>query len=148
MLYKSNSKLETENIAKAFAKTLKLGDVVCINGDLGAGKTAFTAGIAKGIGVTDIVSSPTFTIVQVYESGRMPLYHFDVYRIGDVSEMDEIGYEDYFFGDGVCVMEWADLVEPILPEEAVRITISKDLSKGADYRKIEIESQRDEDNSD
>ena len=106
--------------------------------DLGVGKTVFTQGVAKGLGIKEAVNSPTFTILQVYEEGRLPFYHFDVYRIGCVEEMDEIGYEDYFYGDGVCFIEWADLIEEILPKNCRKITISKDLSKGLDYRKITI----------
>ena len=97
-----------------------------------------TQGLAEGLGITEAVNSPTFTILQVYEEGRLPLYHFDVYRIGDVEEMDEIGYEDYFYGDGVCLIEWANLIEEILPEEYTEIRIEKDLEKGFDYRKITV----------
>lgn len=140
MLYKSNSTKETENIAKAFAKTLKIGDVVCINGDLGSGKTAFTAGIAKGIGVLDVVSSPTFTIVNCY-SGDMPLYHFDVYRILDSSEMYDIGFDEYISGDGITVIEWADIIADILPEERYDITITKNLDIHDDFREIKIEKR-------
>ena len=115
------------------------GQIYCLNGDLGVGKTVFTQGVANGLGITEPVSSPTFTIIQEYEEGRLPFYHFDVYRIGDISEMDEIGYEDCFYGDGVSLIEWADLIEEILPEKYRRITILKDLDKGFDYRKILIE---------
>ena len=107
-------------------------------GDLGVGKTVLTQGLAEGLGITEAVNSPTFTILQVYEEGRLPLYHFDVYRIGDVEEMDEIGYEDYFYGDGVCLIEWANLIEEILPEKYTEIRIEKDLEKGFDYRKITV----------
>ena len=130
---------DTRDFAKELAKNAKSGDVFAVIGDLGVGKTAFTKGFADGLGISEPITSPTFTIVQVYESGRLPLYHFDVYRIGDVSEMDEIGYEDYFYGEGVSVMEWADLVEPILPDDVTVITMEKDLSKGVDYRKITVE---------
>ena len=116
----------------------KPGDVYTLVGDLGVGKTVFTQGIAEGLGITEPVSSPTFTIVQVYEEGRMPFYHFDVYRIGDIEEMDEIGYEDYFYGDGLCMIEWANLIEEILPEQIIEITIEKDLEKGFDYRRITV----------
>ena len=108
-------------------------------GDLGVGKTVLTQGIAKGLGITEPISSPTFTIVQVYEEGRLPFYHFDVYRIGDIEEMDEIGYEDYFYGQGLTMIEWANLIEEILPPVRKEITIEKDLEKGFDYRKITIE---------
>ena len=129
---------ETVSLGFEFGKKLKSGDVVCLIGDLGAGKTAFTRGIAQGMGITDVVVSPTFTIVQVYEEGRMPFYHFDVYRIGDIEEMDEIGYEDYFYGEGLCMIEWANLIEEIIPVHHKEITIEKDLEKGFDYRKITI----------
>ena len=108
-------------------------------GDLGVGKTIFTKGLAKGLGIDEPVSSPTFTIVQIYEEGRMPFYHFDVYRIGDVEEMEEIGYEDCFYGEGLCLIEWANLIEEILPEHYRQVTIEKDLEKGFDYRRITIE---------
>ena len=111
----------------------------CLLGDLGVGKTVFTQGLAKGLGITEPVSSPTFTIVQTYEEGRLPFYHFDVYRIADIEEMEEIGYEDYFYGEGVCLVEWANLIEEILPDSCKTITIEKDLEKGFDYRKITIE---------
>lgn len=117
----------------------KPGMVISLTGDLGVGKTVFTQGLAKGLGIEEPVNSPTFTIVQVYEEGRLPLYHFDVYRIGDIEEMDEIGYEDYFYGEGVCLIEWADLIREILPEQMCRVTIEKDLEKGFDYRKITLE---------
>lgn len=120
-------------------QTAKAGDIYCLLGDLGVGKTVFTQGFAKGLGIEEPVSSPTFTIAQTYEEGRIPFYHFDVYRIADVEEMDEIGYEDYFYGEGVCFIEWANLIEEILPDHVKVITIEKDLDKGFDYRKISIE---------
>ena len=138
MEYHSNSPKETENIAKAFAKSLKPGDVVTLDGDLGAGKTAFTQGLAKGLGVADYVSSPTFTIVNCYE-GNIPLYHFDVYRIDDCDDMYEIGYDEYVGGDGVAVIEWSEKIEEILPTSRYRIVITKDMSKHDDYRVIEID---------
>lgn len=140
MLYKSNSVKETANIAAAFAKTLKAGDVVALSGDLGVGKTAFVQGLAKELGVTDYVSSPTFTIVNCYD-GRLPVYHFDVYRINDEDEMYEIGYEEYVYGDGVSVIEWPELISEILPEKRYDITIRKDLSVHGDYREILIEKR-------
>ena len=115
------------------------GDVYCLTGDLGVGKTVFTQGFAAGLGIEEPVSSPTFTIVQEYEEGRMPFYHFDVYRIGDVEEMDEIGFDDYIYGDGVCLIEWANLIREILPEDFTGILIEKDLEKGFDYRRITLE---------
>ena len=108
-------------------------------GDLGVGKTVFTQGVAAGLGIDEPINSPTFTIIQEYESGRLPLYHFDVYRIGDIEEMEEIGYDDYFFGQGICLIEWANLIEEILPDDLIRITIEKDLEKGFDYRRITVE---------
>ena len=116
----------------------KPGDVCTLVGDLGVGKTVLTQGIAEGLGITEPINSPTFTIVQVYEEGRLPFYHFDVYRIGDIEEMDEIGYEDYFYGDGLTMIEWANLIEEILPKKRKEISIEKDLEKGFDYRKITI----------
>lgn len=139
MIFESFSEKETFDFAKSLAEKSKKGDVYALIGDLGVGKTAFTKGFAKGLSIDEPVVSPTFTFVQVYDDGIMPLYHFDVYRIGDPSEMEEIGYEDYFYGDGVSLMEWADLVEDILPEDAYRITISKDLSKGLEYRRIQVD---------
>ncbi|MDF2944709.1 MAG: hypothetical protein K0S01_3567 [Herbinix sp.] len=114
----------------------KKGEVYCLSGDLGVGKTVFTQGFAKGLGIDEAVSSPTFTIIQQYEGNGLPFYHFDVYRIADVEEMEEIGYEDYFYGDGVCLIEWAELIEDILPKSRTTVTIKKDLSKGFDYREI------------
>ena len=141
MEFESNSYEETQKIAEKFSKTLKAGDVLCMYGDLGVGKTAFVQGLAKGLGIDVPITSPTFTIVNEY-SGRLPLYHFDVYRIGDVEEMDEIGYEDCFYGEGVCLIEWSTLIQEILPEDAIHITIEKNLEKGFDYRKITIEEMR------
>ena len=137
--------IETENPEETFALGQKIGraatpgQVYTLTGDLGVGKTVFTQGVASGLGITEPVNSPTFTIVQVYEEGRLPFYHFDVYRIGDIEEMEEIGYDDYFFGEGICLIEWAELIEEILPESRISITIEKDLSRGFDYRRITIE---------
>lgn len=130
---------ETFAIGRKIGENAQPGQVYTLNGDLGVGKTVFTQGVAKGLGIEDTVNSPTFTIVQIYEEGRLPFYHFDVYRIGDVSEMDEIGYEDCFYGEGICLIEWAELVEEIIPEDAIAVTIEKNLEKGMDYRKITIE---------
>ena len=140
MVIETFSPEETEELGIHFGKEAKPGTVCTLIGDLGVGKTVFTQGIAKGLGITEPINSPTFTIVQVYEEGRMPFYHFDVYRIGDIEEMDEIGYEDYFYGDGLTMIEWANLIEEILPEHYQQITIEKDIEKGFDYRKITIES--------
>jgi len=138
-VFHSKSEAETEAIGAEFARELPGGTVVAMYGDLGAGKTAFVRGMARGMGLDCRVSSPTFTIVQVYEEGRMPFYHFDVYRIGDISEMDEIGYEDYFYGEGVSLVEWANLIEELLPPSYTEITIEKDVTKGFEYRKITID---------
>ena len=140
MEFESNSYEETQKFAEEFSKTLKAGDVLCMYGDLGVGKTAFVQGLAKGLGIDEPITSPTFTIVNEY-SGRLPLYHFDVYRIGDVEEMEEIGYEDCFYGEGLCLIEWANLIEEILPEHYRQVTIEKDLEKGFDYRRITIEER-------
>lgn len=130
---------DTYELGEKIGQMAKPGMVISLTGDLGVGKTVFTQGLAKGLGIEEPVNSPTFTIVQVYEEGRLPLYHFDVYRIGDIEEMDEIGYEDYFYGEGICLIEWADLIREILPEQMCRVTIEKDLEKGFDYRKITLE---------
>lgn len=129
---------ETFEYGKKVGLEAKPGDVYTLIGDLGVGKTVFTQGVAEGLGITEPVNSPTFTIVQVYDEGRLPFYHFDVYRIGDESEMDEIGYEEYFYGDGVCFVEWANLIPGILPKHYTEIKISKNPEKGFDYRLIEI----------
>ena len=133
---------ETYKIGEQMGREAKAGDVLCLVGDLGVGKTVFTQGFAAGLGITEPVSSPTFTIVQTYDEGRIPFYHFDVYRIGDIEEMDEIGYEDYFYGEGVCLVEWANLIEELMPEQTIWLTIEKDLEKGFDYRRITIEEGR------
>ena len=137
-IYETYSPEETKNIGRQMGEQAKAGDVYTLIGDLGVGKTVFTKGIALGLGIAEPVNSPTFTIVQVYESGRMPFYHFDVYRIGDIEEMEEIGYEDYFYGDGLSLIEWADLITEILPKRRKDIRIEKDLEKGFDYRRITI----------
>lgn len=130
---------ETFAVGRELAAQAEPGQVYTLIGDLGVGKTVLTQGMAEGLGIEEPVNSPTFTIVQVYEEGRMPFYHFDVYRIGDVEEMDEIGYEDYFYGEGLCLIEWANLIEEILPDTYTQITIAKNLEKGFDYRMITIE---------
>ena len=129
---------ETLKLGQSLGEQAKPGEVYTLIGDLGVGKTVLTQGIAEGLGIDEPICSPTFTIVQVYEEGTMPFYHFDVYRIGDIEEMDEIGYEDYFYGDGLTMIEWANLIEEILPERRKEITIEKDLEKGFDYRRITI----------
>lgn len=135
------SELETFKVGEDMGRNAKKGMVFCLNGDLGVGKTVFTKGFASGLNIKEPINSPTFTILQEYHDGRLPLYHFDVYRISDISEMDEIGYEDCFYGEGVCFIEWANLIEDILPEHITNITIEKDLQKGFDYRKITVEEK-------
>lgn len=130
---------ETYELGKTLGQQAVQGQIYCLDGDLGVGKTVFTQGFAAGLGIEGPVNSPTFTIVQQYEEGRLPLYHFDVYRIGDISEMDEIGYEDCFYGEGVCLIEWSQLIPEILPDHVIRIRIEKDLDRGFDYRKITVE---------
>lgn len=137
-VWETFSSQETFAIGEQLGHEAAAGQVYTLIGDLGVGKTVLTQGVAAGLQITDPVNSPTFTIVQVYEEGRLPFYHFDVYRIGDPEEMDEIGYEDYFYGEGVCLIEWANLIEELLPERYFEITIKKDLEKGFDYRKIEM----------
>ncbi len=132
---------ETYELGRQLGRQAEAGAVYTLIGDLGVGKTVLTQGVAAGLGIEEPINSPTFTIVQIYEEGRLPFYHFDVYRIGDVEEMDEIGYEDYFYGDGICLIEWANLIEEILPSEYTKITIEKDLDKGFDYRRITIEER-------
>ncbi len=140
MVYESDSPQRTAEIAEEFANRLKAGDTICLNGDLGVGKTVFVQSLAKALGINDYISSPTFTIVNQYE-GRLPLYHFDVYRIADSDEMYEIGYEEYVYGDGVSVIEWGQNIEDILPETRYDITIEKDYDKGENYRLITIENR-------
>ncbi|MFQ9933527.1 MAG: tRNA (adenosine(37)-N6)-threonylcarbamoyltransferase complex ATPase subunit type 1 TsaE [Lachnospiraceae bacterium] len=135
----TNKYEETFELGVKYGEQAQKGAVICLDGDLGVGKTVFTQGFAKGLGIQEPINSPTFTIVQEYHEGRLPFYHFDVYRISDVSEMDEIGYEDYFFGEGVCLIEWASVIEDIIPENSIHITIEKDLEKGFDYRRITVE---------
>ena len=132
---------ETYDLGVKMGEQARAGQVICLNGDLGVGKTVFTQGFAAGLGIAGPVNSPTFTIIQEYEDGRLPFYHFDVYRIGDLEEMEEIGYDDYFFGQGICLIEWAELIEEILPEKRIEVTIEKDLEKGFEYRKITIEER-------
>lgn len=141
MIIETRSAEETYQLGIEIGQKAKNGQVYTLVGDLGVGKTVFTQGLAKGLEIVEPISSPTFTIVQVYDEGRLPFYHFDVYRIGDISEMDEIGFEDYVYGEGVSLIEWANLIEEILPEERIAITIEKDLEQGFDYRRITIEKE-------
>ena len=141
MIIETRSPEETFALGEKIGRQARKGQVYTLTGDLGTGTTVFTQGVAAGLGIREPVNSPTFTIVQVYEEGRLPFYHFDVYRIGDIEEMEEIGYDDYFFGEGICLIEWAELIEEILPENRISITIQKDLEKGFDYRRIIIEEK-------
>lgn len=129
---------ETFELGRQLGEQARSGEVYTLIGDLGVGKTVLTQGIASGLSIEEPISSPTFTILQIYEEGRLPFYHFDVYRIGDLEEMDEIGYEDYFYGQGLTMIEWANLIEEILPEHYREICLEKDLEKGFDYRRITI----------
>lgn len=141
MIIETNSAEETYQLGKQMGEKAGAGEIYCLDGDLGTGKTVFTQGFAAGLGVEGPVNSPTFTILQQYDSGRLPLYHFDVYRIEDVEEMDEIGYEECFYGEGVTLIEWSSLIREILPDQVIRITIEKDLEKGFDYRRITVEGK-------
>ncbi|MCI8770378.1 MAG: tRNA (adenosine(37)-N6)-threonylcarbamoyltransferase complex ATPase subunit type 1 TsaE [Lachnospiraceae bacterium] len=137
-VFQSYSVDDTFSFGIRLGESCSPGDIILLNGDLGVGKTVLSKGIGEGLGIQEPISSPTFTVLQIYEEGRMPLYHFDVYRITDVEEMEEIGYEDYFYGQGLCLVEWASLIEEILPDHAVSVTIEKDLEQGTDYRKITV----------
>ena len=141
MVIETHDPEETFEVGRTIGMNAKPGQIYTLTGDLGVGKTVFTQGVAAGLGITEPVNSPTFTIIQEYEDGRLPFYHFDVYRIGDLEEMEEIGYDDYFFGQGICLIEWAELIEEILPEKRIEVTIEKDLEKGFEYRKITIEER-------
>ncbi|MEE1442856.1 MAG: tRNA (adenosine(37)-N6)-threonylcarbamoyltransferase complex ATPase subunit type 1 TsaE [Blautia sp.] len=144
MIIETTNAEETFKLGAKIGEQAKPGEIYTLNGDLGVGKTVFTQGVAKGLHIEEPVNSPTFTIVQVYEEGRMPFYHFDVYRIGDIEEMEEIGYDDYFFGNGVCLIEWAELIQELLPEHIISVTIEKNPEKGFDYRKITIDGLEEE----
>ena len=139
MIIETQNARETRALGEFLVKHARPGQIYTMVGDLGVGKTVFTQGFAHGLGIEEPVNSPTFTIVQVNEEGRLPFYHFDVYRIGDLEEMEEIGYDDYFFGEGVCMIEWADLIRELLPDQITAVKIEKDLEKGFDYRKITLE---------
>ncbi len=138
MVFESTSSQMTFEFAKKIGENLKSGDVLCLDGDLGVGKTVFTKGVAAGLGIKDDVSSPTFTLIQEYYGGRLPLYHFDVYRIDGLWDMDDLGYEEYFYGEGVCLVEWGSMIKELFPENTIYVRIEKDLEKGFDYRKITV----------
>lgn len=140
-IIETHSAKETFAVGKKIGETIKPGSVITLTGDLGVGKTVFSQGLAAGLGITEPVNSPTFTILQIYEEGRLPLYHFDTYRIGDVEEMDEVGYEDYFFGKGVTLIEWPSMIEEIIPEEHIDVVIEKNIEMDFDYRQITIDNK-------
>lgn len=139
MKIESFSEKDTFETAYRLGQQASAGDIFLLEGELGVGKTVFAKGFARGLGIEEPITSPTFTIIQEYSQGRIPLYHFDVYRIADVEEMYELGYEGYFFGEGVCLIEWASLIKDILPRECKKILIEKDLQRGFDFRMITIE---------
>ncbi|MDO5135388.1 MAG: tRNA (adenosine(37)-N6)-threonylcarbamoyltransferase complex ATPase subunit type 1 TsaE [Eubacteriales bacterium] len=138
MIVETHSGEETFELGKRIGAAALPGQIYAMEGDLGVGKTVFSQGFAAGLGICEPISSPTFTILQEYETGRFPFYHFDVYRIGDIEEMEEIGYDDYFFGEGICLIEWAGMIRELLPENCIWVTIEKDLEKGFDHRRITI----------
>ena len=138
MVIETNSPEETFRVGKELGERAYAGQVFTLTGDLGVGKTVFTQGLAKGLGIDEAVNSPTFTIVQEYDGGRLPFYHFDVYRIGDIEEMEEVGFDDYVMGEGVSLIEWADLIREILPDKRTEILIEKNLERGFDYRRITV----------
>ena len=148
MVVETNSAEETFALGYKMGLKASRGDVVCLEGDLGAGKTVFAQGYAKGLGIKEPISSPTFNIVQIYEGGRLPLYHFDVYRLNSVEEIYDVGFEEYFFGNGVCLIEWASIIYRVIPQSAAIVKIKKSLSKDYDYRRIEISRTRLGDNDD
>lgn len=139
MVFETNSEKETYELGLKIGRECEPGQIYTLIGDLGVGKTVFVKGFAEGLGITEYINSPTFTIVQVYDEGKLPLYHFDVYRIEDEDEMYEVGFDEYLYGDGVCLIEWADLVKGLIPKKHTRIEIKKDLDKGFDYRSISLE---------
>ena len=138
MEIKTHSEKETFELGKRIANAVNPGTVILFYGDLGAGKTVMTKGIAAGLGITEMITSPTFTIMQEYEGGRMPLYHLDVYRIEDPDEMEEVGLNEYIYGNGLTVIEWAEQIEDILPDDAIKITIERNVENPED-RDIRIE---------
>jgi len=142
MIVETYSREETKNLGKKLATESKAGDIFCLVGDLGVGKTVFSKGFSEGLKIDEIITSPTFSILNVYDKYEIPFYHFDVYRINHINEMEDTGYEDYFYGDGVCLIEWADIVREIIPQNAVWITIEKDYNgDNENYRKIKIDKK-------
>ena len=139
MEFETRSDKQTYELGRQTARRAKPGQVYALNGDLGVGKTVFAQGFAAGLGISEAVNSPTFTLIHEYEDGVIPFYHFDVYRITDPDEMEELGYEEYFYGDGVTMVEWASLVRELLPPDVITVTIEKDPAGGTDYRKIRVD---------
>jgi len=139
MIVETNSPKETFDLGVSFGRKAKSGQVIGLVGELGVGKTIFTQGFAKGLGIEEIVNSPTFMIVQEYHTGRLAFNHFDVYRIGDVEELEEIGFDEYLFNGGVTLIEWSDLIEENMPLVYTKVEIIKNVDKGFDYREIKIE---------
>ena len=139
MTYDSYSQVDTERVGYLHGLKAKAGDVFCLIGDLGTGKTAFARGFARGVDITDDITSPTFAIVNQYTSGRLVMHHFDVYRIRDISEMEDTGYEDCFFGAGVCLVEWADIIRPVWPQNRIIVRLERLVANGEDYRRITVE---------
>ncbi len=133
---------ETESIAIELAKEAKAGSIYTLSGDLGAGKTVFARGFARGLGIMSPVTSPTFTLVNEYRKGRLPLYHFDVYRLGEAEELYDTGFEDYLENGGVVLIEWAERIEELLPRPYFYISIEKDLSRGEDFRLITLKEMQ------
>ncbi len=140
-IIEAHSPKETYELGRQLAKAAGKGDLFVLNGELGVGKTVFAQGFAEGLEISEPMNSPTFTILEIHEGGRFPLYHFDVYRIAELEEMDEIGYEEFFYGDGICLVEWGSLIQELLPENSIYITIEKDLARGFDYRRIRVENE-------
>ncbi len=141
-VFESFSRDDTFEYARKMGEAAKPGEIICLSGDLGVGKTVFAQGFGAGLGITEPMASPTFTIVHEYTEGRLPLYHYDVYRIGDVDELEETGFYEYVGGDGVALIEWPEMVEEVIPADAVWIKIEKDVSKGFDYRQITVKTDR------
>jgi tRNA threonylcarbamoyladenosine biosynthesis protein TsaE len=140
MKVESLSAEDTFRFAKDLGEKAEAGDIFLLKGDLGTGKTGVAQGIASGLGISEPVNSPTFTILQVYETGRLPLYHFDVYRIEEPEEMEEVGLQEYLYGDGVAVLEWPERIDSLLQGRFTEICILKNIEKGFNYREITVET--------
>lgn len=141
MVYETFSRDDTFELGRKIGSVVKPGDIICLDGNLGVGKTVFAQGVAAGLLIDEDICSPTFTLIQEYTTGRIPLYHFDVYRISGPWDMEDIGYEDYFYGEGVCLVEWGSMIKNLFPPDTVFITIEKNPEKGFDYRKITVSKE-------